>query len=106
VALSCDIRVRTKAVNQQVNKILLLLDPLHTPMCSYPLEPSKHCDPGEGDPHPIDWHCTPCTNEGKQPCPPDAPCLFNVSSEADPLEKVRGGQSLPSMIHIGHRTTC
>ena len=48
----------------------------------YPLEPSKHCTPGKPDPHPVDWHCTPCTSDREQPrpCPASAPCLFNVSS--------------------------
>ena len=64
----------------------------------YPLEPSKHCVPGAGDPHPIDWRCTPCTNEGQQPCSSDAPCLFNVSSDADPLEKVDLAASMPDVV--------
>jgi hypothetical protein len=55
----------------------------------YPLEPSKTCRPGKPDPHPVDWHCTPCTEtkEQRDACPASAPCLFNVSSQADPLEE-------------------
>lgn len=36
-----------------------------------------------------DWHCTPCneTAAQKNACPSTAPCLFNVSAQADPLEQ-------------------
>lgn len=37
----------------------------------------------------VDWHCTPCnqTEAQRHACPSSAPCLFNVSSQADPLEQ-------------------
>eukprot|EP00035_Acanthoeca_spectabilis_P004375 m.102768 g.102768 ORF g.102768 m.102768 type:complete len:689 (-) comp12550_c0_seq2:128-2194(-) len=72
-----------------------------TPFCwdaAYPLEPSKHCTPGTGDPHPRDWACSPCKSEGPQPCPSESPCLFNVSSQADPLEKTNIAVEHPEIV--------
>lgn len=74
-----------------------------SPFCydtDYPLETSKHCTPGQPDPHPVDWHCTPCTDdpEHERPCPPESPCLFNVSSAADPLETHDLSETMPEVV--------
>lgn len=74
-----------------------------SPYCydtDYPLETSKHCEPGKPDPHPVDWRCVPCQSDPEhgQPCPAESPCLFNVSSGADPLETHDLSEVMPAVV--------
>jgi hypothetical protein len=72
-----------------------------SPYCwdtDYPLEEGKSCKAGVGDPHPIDWQCTPCKSVGPNPCSAQSPCLFNVSSLADPLEHTDIASAHPEIV--------
>jgi hypothetical protein len=61
----------------------------------YPAEPSKHCHPGRGDPHPVDWSCKPCNSTGPSPCTPHG-CLFNIT--ADPNEHHDLATAMPELM--------